>query len=303
LKAVFYTLARGVITLLYQPVTIYFNPRHIFNKLLHAMVEIFENIRKIYTFSAPCAELADHIEFFSESSIEATRRHIAGQRFSVKMFPSWTPTFYINLGERYEMAVSGKHYFVNADEDILILRNSIVERYNAPTDNIFTVKFYPGGLEAVLGIKQNLLADKVVNLNKILPAKLLHSIKLVKTFDQRITLMQDFLLMNYRNKQDHYIKFVKEAIDTYAGNGLEFSNSELAEKMFTTSKTINRYFNNVVGTSPKNYFSIMRARTALTGYINGREQFTPFDYGYYDMSHFYKDVVKFTGQRLSENVL
>ncbi len=267
------------------------------------MVEIFENIRKIYTFSAPCAELAEHIEFFSESSIEATTQHVGNESFSVKMFPSWTPTFYINLGQSYEIAVSNKHYFVNADEDILILRNSIVERYNTPADNIFTVKFYPGGLEAVLNIKQHLLIDKVVNLNKILPARLLHNIKLLKTFDERVKLMQDFLLINYRNKQDHYIKFVKDAIDTYSVNGLEFNNSELAEKMFTTSKTINRYFNNIIGTSPKNYFSIMRARMALTGYVNGREQFTPFDYGYYDMSHFYKDVVKFTGQRLNEHVI
>ena len=109
--------------------------------------------------------------------------------------------------------------------------------------------------------------------------------------------------MNYRKKQDHYIKFVKDAINTYAANGLEFNNSELAEKMFTTSKTINRYFHNVIGTSPKNYFSIMRARTALTRYVKGREKFTPFDYGYYDMSHFYKDVVKLTGQRLRENAV
>ncbi len=267
------------------------------------MVEIFENIRKIYTFRAPCAELANHIVFFSESSMEATRQHIGGESFSVKMFPSWTPTFYINLGQPYEIAVGNKHYFINADEDILILRNSIVERYNTPTDNIFTVKFYPGGLEAVLKIKQHLLIDKVVNLNKILPVGLLQNIKQPGSFDERVKLMQGFFLINYRDKQDYYLKFVRGAIDTYTDNGLEFNNSELAEKMFTTSKTLNRYFNNVIGTSPKNYFSGIRVRTALTGYVNGREQFTPFDYGYYDMSHFYKDVVKFTGERLTKQHL
>jgi len=267
------------------------------------MVEIFENIRKIYTFSPPCAELADHIEFFSESSFEATRQHIAGESFSVKMFPSWTPTFYINLGEPYQIAVGNKHYFIGADEDILILRNSVVERINTPTDNIFTVKFYPGSLEAVLGIKQQTLIDKVINLDKILPQQLLQNIKQQITFAERIELMQNFFLMNYRKQQDYYLKFVKDTIETYAGTGLQFSNSKLAEKMFTTSKTINRYFNQVVGTSPKNYFSIMRARTALTGYVNPKEQFVPFDYGYYDMSHFYKDVVKFTGQKLVENAI
>jgi hypothetical protein len=265
------------------------------------MVEIFENIRKIYRFREPCAELADHIEFFSESSFEATRQHIAGEYFSVKMFPSWTPTFYINLGEPYEMAVSNKRYRIGADEDVLILRNAIVERYNTPADNIFTVKFYPGGLEAVLNIKQQTLIDKVISLNDILPHQLLKKVKQQHTFDERVEIMQRFLLSNYRKKQDHYLKFVRDTIDTYAATGLQFNNSDLAEKMFTTSKTINRYFHNVVGTSPKNYFSIMRARTALTGYVGDKDAFIPFEYGYYDMSHFYKDVVKFTGQRLVEH--
>jgi hypothetical protein len=38
------------------------------------MVEIFDNIRKIYRFGTPGAELAEHIEFFAESSIEATQQ-------------------------------------------------------------------------------------------------------------------------------------------------------------------------------------------------------------------------------------
>lgn len=32
------------------------------------MGEIFDNIHKIYHYKAPCAEFADCIEFFSESS-------------------------------------------------------------------------------------------------------------------------------------------------------------------------------------------------------------------------------------------
>jgi AraC-like DNA-binding protein len=164
------------------------------------------------------------------------------------------------------------------------------------------VKFYPGGLEAVLNIKQNLLIDKMVNLGKVLPGRLLRRLKLMHSFDGRVELMQSFFLSGYGKKQDYYLKFVRDTIDTYTGTGWQFNNSDLAEKMFTTSKTINRYFNNVIGTSPKNYFSILRARTALTGYVNSKQQFVPFDYGYYDMSHFYKEVVKFTGQKLIENI-
>jgi methylphosphotriester-DNA--protein-cysteine methyltransferase len=82
---------------------------------------------------------------------------------------------------------------------------------------------------------------------------------------------------------------------------MKYNVNEMAAKLFTTSKTINRYFNRVIGTTPKNYFSIIRARTALTAYVSDRKTFIPSDYGYYDTSHFYKDVVQFTGRKLIEH--
>lgn len=85
------------------------------------MVEIFDNIRKIYTFTEACPELADHIEFFSESSVESTQKYIGNSNFSVKMFPSWTPTFYINLGAPYLIAVGGR---VDCQKQNVIFSNS-----------------------------------------------------------------------------------------------------------------------------------------------------------------------------------
>jgi AraC-like DNA-binding protein len=264
------------------------------------MTEIFDNIRKIYTFSGACPELAEHIEFFSESSYEATRKYIAGQHFSVKMFASWTPTFYINLGAPYAISVGDKQHFIGADQDILILRNSIVERYNTPSDNIFTVKFHPGGLESVLGISQLKCIDQLVNLREILPQKLLVAIKQPITFEERCLLVQQFLLNSFtkRRQEDHYLRFVRDCVENYRSAGMQLNTSEMAEKMFVTSKTINRYFNRVVGVSPKSYFSILRARTALTAYVNHKSNFSPYDFGYYDMSHFYKEVINFTGGKL-----
>jgi AraC-like DNA-binding protein len=267
------------------------------------MVEIFDNIRKIYTFSDAYPELADHIEFFSESSVEATRQHISGANFSVKMFPSWTPTFYINLGAPYLISVGNQRHLISASQDILILRNSIVERFNTPSDNIFTVKFYPGGLEAVLGISQLKCVDRVIDLNTILPAKLIQQIKQPLSFAERCDLVQQFLLSRLKNtyRNDHYLHFVRDCIESYHSSGMQLNTSEMAEKMFVSSKTINRYFNRVVGISPKNYFSIMRARTALTAYVNRQPLFVPYDHGYYDMSHFYKEVMRFTGKKLTEH--
>jgi AraC-like DNA-binding protein len=266
------------------------------------MVEIFDNIRKIYAFSNACPELAGHIEFFSESSIESTQKYIGSSNFSVKMFPSWTPTFYINLGPPYLITVGQQLHHIKASQDILILRDSIVERYNSPSDNIFTVKFYPGGLEALLGINQLKCVDRMIDLASILPVKLLSQIKQPISFAERCDLIQQFLLNSFKERQqkDHYLKFVRDCIESYNSSDIQLNTTEMAEKMFVTSKTINRYFNRVVGISPKNYFTIIRARTALTAYVN-KPLFSPYDYGYYDMSHFYKEVVRFTGKKLIEH--
>ena len=267
------------------------------------MVEIFDNIRKIYTFTEAYPELAEHIEFFSESSIESTQKYIGNSSFSVKMFPSWTPTFYVNLGAPYMITVGRQQHSIDAKQDILILRDCIVERFNTLSDNIFTVKFYPGGLEAILGISQLKCIDRMVDLGAILPAKLLAQIKKPITFPERCELMQNYLLNSFKERQqkDYYLCFVRDCIDNYDISGMQMNTREIAERMFVTSKTINRYFNRIVGISPKSYFSVMRARTALTHYVNRKADFTPYDFGYYDMSHFYKEVVRFTGKKLVEH--
>lgn len=268
------------------------------------MVEIFDNIHKIYQYQAPCGELADYIEFFSESSPQATREHIADEHFNVRLFPSWTPTFWFNLGSPYQLLIGNQSYSVQSDDDVLLLRNSIIERVNMPTDHIFTVKFSPGGFEAILGIKQSALGDKLINLATVLPVQLIRRIKRFDVFEERVILLQHFFLAQLQKQpvQAHEFRIVQKAIETYHISNMEYNSSEVAKVVFATNKTIYRYFNQVVGTSPKNYFSTIRVRTALQNYVADKSDFSPYDFGYYDMSHFYKDVVKFTGKKLIENL-
>ena len=264
------------------------------------MVEIFDDIRKLYTFRCPCDELVPYIEFFSETSLEATRKYIATENFTVKLFPSYTPTIWINLGSPYQLTNGNKKISVDAGTDILLLRSTIVERTNLRTDNIFTVKFHPGGFEAVFGIEQNKIGSNVVNINTILPADLLSKLKRLDDLDKRITLLQDHFLqlLNLKFADTYLYKKVLDAVNTYTLSHMTYSNNQLAGELAITDKTLYRYFKDLIGISPKNYFSIIRARTALTTYVCNKDVFSPYDHGYYDMSHFRKAVVKFTGQKL-----
>lgn len=265
------------------------------------MKEIFEPILSLYRFSRPCEELADHIDFFSESVPEQYPEFTSGYDFTVEMFPSWTPTMYINLGSPYQLSLGETKFNIRANDDVLILRDTRTVRHNLPGDYIFTIKFHPGGLEAVLGISQLSLTERVTDLKKLLPSDLLEKVKAPVTFDERKQLLENFFIKRTKQKKpDHYLKFIAETIVRYDENKMQLNINQLAEKQFTTSKTINRYFHRVIGTSPKNYFFLFRARMALTAYMARKNAFDPQTYGYYDWSHFYKDVVKFTGQRLAD---
>jgi hypothetical protein len=264
------------------------------------MVEIFDNIKKIYQFADPCSELAEHVEFFSETSQAESLRYFPGGPFAVKMFPSWTPTVWVNLNSPYKLDLDNRQYSIGSQTDIFVLRNSIVSRYITASDKIFTVKFFPGALYSIFGINQLHLINKVVPAMDIIPAKLIGKIKAEPELHGKVKLIEEFLLLNLSGKKrcDHYVQLMRDSIDMYVSSGMHYNTSEIAVKQFVTSRSINRYFHRAIGTSPKKYFSILRARAALTSYVQNKNTFDPAGYGYYDMSHFYKEAIKFTGQRM-----
>jgi hypothetical protein len=268
------------------------------------MTEIFDNIHKIYQYSKPCEGLSDYVDFFSQSSGDSTFQNFGNERFTVKMFPSWTPTFWINLGSPYQLTLGEKCYDIPSGRDVLILRDTIAERHNLPSDNIFTVKFFPGGLEAVFGINQGTIAGKVIDLQTILPFKLLLAVRASLHFEERVSLLQNYFLQHAeRQKVDnHYFSVVHKTIAIYENERLKAATATMAKEIGATDKTIYRYFNKVIGTSPKNYLGTLRARTALSDYVRNRKAFDPDMFGYYDMSHFYKETRKFTGKKLIEQL-
>ncbi|WP_315815340.1 helix-turn-helix domain-containing protein [Paraflavitalea speifideaquila] len=81
---------------------------------------------------------------------------------------------------------------------------------------------------------------------------------------------------------------------------MQLNLQQLASRHHLTEKTLYRWFTQAIGTNPKHYFATLRARTALTAYLHNKTQFECLTYGYYDLSHFYKEVVKFTGRKITQ---
>src|SRR6202012_4403230 len=97
------------------------------------------------------------------------------------------------------------------DSDILVLRDSTMIRHNLPSDHLFSVKFFPGGLEAVLGIPHTKFIGPIVRLNQTPPAALIAQIKAAENFQQRKSALENFFRasLSHRPPKDHYNKLVR----------------------------------------------------------------------------------------------
>jgi AraC-like DNA-binding protein len=265
------------------------------------MIEIFDDIRKLYQFKSPCPELTHLIEFFSETSLEATAHYIDAEAFTVKLFPSYTPTMWLNLGSAYTIQNGNVYRQVDEKTDILLLRNKIVERINLPTDNIFTIKFHPSAFEAFFGVSQSKIGDDIIDLNDIMPSNILNKLKRESSFEDRVVLLEKYFIEKLAQNKTHafYSNHINAAIDRFYQSGMSSKNNEIVHGLFISEKSLYRYFTHAIGTNPKHFFSILRARKALTAYNTNKSTFSPYDFGYYDHGHFSKDVVKFTGKPLS----
>ena len=264
------------------------------------MREIFDDIRQLYRFRCPTGELEDLIEFFSESESEKTKSFARGHLFTVSMFPSYTPTIWLNFGPSYQIDLGNRVLPVKKQEDILLVRNTGVTRINNPDDYIFTIKFYPGALLRLFGISQAGMNGLAINPACILPHTLIEKAKLAASFEQRVALVEHFLLsrINEQKKADHFQKLVKQSIDLFDQSSSHLATSEIAESVFLSSRSFNRYFHRVVGINPKKYFSMLKARRALSSFVADRRSFSPELHGYHDMSHFYRAMLNFTGERV-----
>ena len=132
-------------------------------------------------------------------------------------------------------------------------------------------------------------------------AGLLNSAKYLPTdfWDFHVDDLKDFDAF-YKKASQKIIALLPAAIDErkrklfeliYSSNG-EMSVKELSEKVFWSSRQINRYFNQQFGLSLKAYCNILRFQASLS-HIKEGKLFPQLDY--YDQSHFIKEIKKFSG--------
>jgi AraC-like DNA-binding protein len=181
------------------------------------------------------------------------------------------------------------------------LRSTLLERNNFSTDNIFTIKFNPLGFESIFGVSQARIGNDIVSASEILPDSIIQKLKEPVGLEEKSLFLEKFFFEKlYKNSSDQFhLQCIKRSIDLFVNSTMDVTLNEIAAQLHISEKTFNRYFYKIVGTNPKRFFSTIRCRLSLTQYKQAPRQFSPYDFGYYDFSHFSKEVKQFTGANLT----
>ncbi|MDB5282572.1 MAG: Helix-turn-helix domain protein [Bacteroidota bacterium] len=183
------------------------------------------------------------------------------------------------------------------------LRKSLrLYNYSRDTGNIL-VLFKEAGAAAFFKDPLHMLFEESISLDNFSDRQTLlileEKLSEAKNNIARIDLIEQFLLSElYEPKQDELISTALQKI--HMAKGL-IKIKELSGSLYISQDAFEKRFRRVVGTSPKQFSSIIRMQSVTsTGQQKRKLTDLAYDAGYFDQPHFNKDFKLFTGQNPTE---
>jgi AraC-like DNA-binding protein len=240
--------------------------------------------------------LSPYIEYYKFISGSLQGAYKVVPSFNQEMYFSFDPYNYcISSPNRYE--VRNPHMFMMGLHDVgQEIYTHIPE--NRPLKS-FVIVFKPNGIQKLFRLSNSEIQEYSLYGNDVLKADsdiILTSLHKARDANAMKTEIENFL-HSYIKKSK--IDPLLQSISTYIRQNSGISSvGALADKFHITPRTLQRRFNNEFGISPKNYLQLVRINTAVGMLSSGNyESLTELAYysGYYDQSHFIRDVKKTCG--------
>ncbi|MFO7257688.1 MAG: helix-turn-helix transcriptional regulator [Bacteroidota bacterium] len=161
------------------------------------------------------------------------------------------------------------------------------------------VQFKPGGASAFFREPLHKLFGETTSLDDLIaPAEVStinDRISSAESDPQRISIVEEFLTsLCHKGETDKLISTAILQIN-HAGGFIRIK--DLRDQLHISKDAFEKRFRKIVGTSPKQYASLVRMST-IVGHGRGRDQLldAAFNAGFFDESHFIKAFKQFTGQ-------
>ncbi|MDR2915156.1 MAG: helix-turn-helix domain-containing protein [Tannerella sp.] len=224
---------------------------------------IFEDEEKV-EIEYPCIELRDVVEYYFE--IRTPDNSISP--FSLVALPNANIIVSVYLSDKSQTFKIHREFGISdtSGDKISGSLTEAIAVIHAPGTHEFSVKLKPGVLYSCLSKDVSTLVDNHLSLQKYLNQKVIDELKLKSSFAERVQFVENWLLANMKIfSSDFKLNAVTKAI-YYINNSRDYKLNIVSKEVGVSNPTLNRYFKEVLGISPKQCFKALRFKTALKNY-------------------------------------
>lgn len=249
----------------------------------------------------PRAHLANFVDFFWQSEFNADGDALIHSH----ALPNYSALLAFNLTksswQSFEIAQQQTYTFQNS-KIFGAMAHSCLCQYPKQLIQV-GIKLKPGALSALMGTPANLLQGLKHDIQEFfITAPLEEQLNNCSSFAQRVTYLEAFLNTHFQSSAiDYRYQVVQQTLvrfDAFMPYGDAIQ--QIANDLCVTPKSLNRYFMQWVGISPKWCLKVHRFTKALTAYKQAKN-YLPYElYGYHDHSHLYKDAITLAGYPISQ---
>jgi AraC-like DNA-binding protein len=272
-------------------------------------VEIIDNnhFQENYERAQPAVALSHLVDFYWQTKFDGLwEEHPRG--FSDVLFPNIGYSYLVNLGTPFIMQV-GKEKF-NMKTDGYLPRHQSLECFHQPGNILFGIKFKISPIIFEKNVNFSEYTSGIFPLSYLVEKTVLAAIKKGITFEERVDILNSYFLSIVNKYEGAVLPItIVSSIITECTNTLHFTEplEEIAAKHKISVRTLQRYFEKCTGVSTKKTLQILRIRKAVEEMAFAPEIFEYLKYGFYDYSHFYKNLQYFLPrhvlQKLTKTVI
>jgi len=192
------------------------------------------------------------------------------------------------------------------DASIDIIVNNVTKKiyisaYSKHTKNLVLnhdvdyigIRFKPNGFYKTFGIEASEVMDHHSDVSLIDPQGTLQEVFSCQSHSQQFEILKNFVNKHFKDKEDIYDEIVNRLYQLPSSKTVE----DIAKECGYSKRQLNRLFKIHYGLSPKVLLNILRLHYSLDLILNQNMSLLDIAMlcGYYDQSHFIKDIEKYTG--------
>jgi AraC-like DNA-binding protein len=245
----------------------------------------------------PSQELSPYVELFWTGNFNTKSVGLLSQR----VVPYGSVELIIHLSDEHCELLQGPKHSPSPDYTLIGLFTKHYDVHFRRLVKVFGIRFKPEGFYNVFGTPPSEIHQSFIDMESIAGKQfreVCSKLKESSSPSEMIPLAEKYLLKNINSSRInlYYLNRAAEIIRECNGN---ITISELAGKVYISTRQLEREFMQKIGISPKGYMRIARLNEVNRKIQEGRRiDLTSLSYssGYSDQSHFIRDFRQFTGE-------